>query len=239
MTETKNNKKSNGGFFSRTLLLILSFIIAIVLWYMGTTQNQTQIARMYSDITVKFINEDILEGASLTVEQLESVTVDAVLKGYYSDITEINAYELIAVIDLSEYRIAGKYTVMPLVEGCGQNISTQKIDSVDIIIEKIITKQLNIDIELKGAPATGYLIDKDNIRFPETVEVKCGESMSKNVAGAKLVIDATDRNTDFTVNLNIILLDAQGHEIDSSRIDMQYYSVSVSVPVKAIYAENN
>lgn len=240
MTEVKNNKKRvGGGFFSNTLLLILAFVIAVVLWYMGTLQNQTQISRIYSDIPVKFINEGVLGEASLTAKQLENVTVDAVLKGYYSDIKEIDSDELVAVIDLSEYITAGEYTVTPYVEGCSQNISTSKIENVDIVIEKLITKQLNIDIELKGVPASGYYIDTENIRYPKTVDVKCGESISKNVAGSKLVIDVTGRSSDFTVNLNIILLDARGAETDSSRIDMQYYSVNVSVPVIAYETDNN
>ena len=83
MTETKNNKKQKGtGFFSRSLLLILSFIIAIILWYMGTTQDQTPISRIYSDIPVKFINEETLSELSLTAAELSDVKVDAVLKGY-------------------------------------------------------------------------------------------------------------------------------------------------------------
>ena len=124
MTEMKSNKKGTGrGFFSRSLLLIVSFVIALVLWYMGTMQNQTQIARIYSDIPVKFINEDALSDLSLTAQQLKNVKVDAVLKGYFSDMNEINEEELVAVIDLSEQRFPGKYTVTPYVAGCSADIS--------------------------------------------------------------------------------------------------------------------
>ena len=237
MTEMKSNKKGTGrGFFSRSLLLIVSFVIALVLWYMGTMQNQTQIARIYSDIPVKFINEDALSDLSLTAQQLKNVKVDAVLKGYFSDMNEINEEELVAVIDLSEQRFPGKYTVTPSVAGCSADISVSRIGNVDIVIEKIIKKQLNIDIEIQGVPADGYYIDKENIHYQKTVDVTCGASISRNIAGAKIVIDATGRKSDFDVNLNIILLDPQGKEADSSRVKLQQYSVSVRVAVAA-YAQ--
>lgn len=232
MTETKNNKKQKGtGFFSRSLLLILSFIIAIILWYMGTTHDQTPISRIYSDIPVKFINEETLSELSLTAAELSDVKVDAVLKGYYSDMNEIKESELVAVIDLSEQKYAGEYTLTPVIMGCPANVSVSKIDDVDIKIEKLITKELNIELETKGIPANGYYVDTPNIVYPKNVSITCGESISKNVVGAKVVIDVTDRYASFTVSLNIVLIDEQGNEVDTSRIKLKYYSINVDVPV--------
>ncbi len=238
MTETKSNKKKSGGFFSGSLLLISSLLIALVLWYMGTLQDQTPVSKSYANIPVEFINSNALESLSLTAEELsDTVTVSVVLKGYMSDISAINEDELVAQIDLAEQDSAGTFKVVPKISGCSPKIETTKIDTVDIKIEKLIKKQLLIEIATTGIPAEGYAVDPANIIYNKELEVICGESISRKVAGAKIVADVTDRKGTFTVNLNIMLVDSRGKalsEADTSKIDLQFYSTNVTVPVISV-----
>lgn len=232
MTETKSNIKNIGkAFISKILLLLLSLVIALILWYVGVLQDQTHISREFYDIPVVFTNEQALEELSLTADNFADMKVDAVLKGYLSDIQSINADDLVAVIDLSTLKSAGSYTLAPKISGCSAEIEIRRIESVEIVVESLITKRLDIEIETRGSIADGFYVDFDNIEYLRTVEISCGESVSKNIACAKVILDITGKDSDFVVNLHIILLDIQGNVIDTSGIKLQYDSINVKVPV--------
>ena len=73
--------------------------------------------------------------------------------------------------------------------------------------------------------------DVESMVYESMVTAVCGEEESKHVAGAKVVVDITGRRETFTVNVNIVLLDMYGNEIDASKIHLDKDSINVTVPI--------
>lgn len=231
MSENKNNKAIKLGFLKKLLMLIGSLIIAIVLWYVGTIQDQTPVSRKYSDIPVKITGETQLKQNGLVPKEIGETTVDIIVKGFSSDIFEIEEEDLVAVIDLSSYMEAGTYSLYPVLDGCPKEVALTKVDPVVVQLEKQVKKELVIDVELVGTPYRGYKADVESMVYESMVTAVCGEEESKHVAGAKVVVDITGRRETFTVNVNIVLLDMYGNEIDASKIHLDKDSINVTVPI--------
>lgn len=134
-----DEKKKN---WSKTVLIIISFIIAIVIWFSATQMNQTQIKRIFSDVEVTFRNTDSLERKSLTIVDVKSTTVDVTLKGYYSDLRNISSDELSATVDVNSITEAGTFQLTPVLSGYSNDVSVAGTDAVEVVVERIATKGL-------------------------------------------------------------------------------------------------
>ncbi len=228
---TTENKKMKDGFLSKILLMLLSFVIAILLWYLCTAQDQKVISRKFNDIPVVYINDSGLYEDRLTANVENNITVDIVLKGYNSAMKEINSADIMAVVDLALFKDVGLHKATPVISGIPEGITSSKVESVNVNIERIIDKSLYIDIEVKGVPKDGYTIDKNKIEYLNHINVSCSESYSKNITGAKVILDVTEKNEDYIVNLNVILIDQAGNEMDKSKVKMERDSVELIVHV--------
>lgn len=232
MSEKNRVKKDDISLPKKILMILGSLFIALVLWYVGTTQDHTPISKQFTDVPIIYRGEDILKQSGFVMNTAEDVFVDVVLKGYSSEIFAIDGDALVAVIDLSQYNNSGKYNVLPFIEGMNGNLSVTKIDSVDIEIEKIVKKQLLINVELEGKPYRGYEVDMSQIQTAGTVEVLCREELSAKIVSARVNVNVDGKKSTFAVNVQIELLDINGNILDTSDIDMTLENINVTIPIQ-------
>lgn len=232
----KNNKKKNDDISlpKKILMLIGSLFIALVLWYVGTTQNHTPISKQFTDIPVMYRGDIVLRQNGFWVDELENIKIDAVLKGHASDIFSVKAEDLVAIIDVSEYNKSGKYTISPVIEGLSDGISVSRIDTVDVNIEKLVKKQLVINIEFEGKPYRGYEIDESGIVMSDTVEILCKEDLAKDIVGAKVTVNVDSKKETFTVNADIKFIDSNGASVNTDGAISEFENVNITVPIQKI-----
>ena len=108
---------------SKVLLIIFSLVISLILWYMATSQNQIPISRIYDNVRVEFLNEDLLAERSLAIRSVSSGNTDVTLGGLYSDLRNIDAKNLMAQIDVGRVISPGKYSFVPSVSNLQDGIS--------------------------------------------------------------------------------------------------------------------
>lgn len=218
----------------KILMLIGSLFIALALWYVGVTQNHTSISKRFTDIPVKYRGDVTLKQNGFWINELENVYVNVVLRGNSSELFSVKNDELVAVIDVSEYDKSGKYNVVPVIEGISGGVTVSGVDSVDIEIEKLVEKQLNIEVEITGKTYRGYEIDEEQIQVAKTVGISCRENVADKAVGAKVTVNVDGKKKTFTVNANIEFIDADGNVINSDGITADFESVNVTVPIKAV-----
>ena len=185
-----DEKKKN---WSKTVLIIISFIIAIVIWFSATQMNQTQIKRIFSDVEVTFRNTDSLERKSLTIVDVKSTTVDVTLKGYYSDLRNISSDELSATVDVNSITEAGTFQLTPVLSGYSNDVSVAGTDAVEVVVERIATKGITANIEVVGTPREGYAFVEELTEYNPEINIQAPKSVADAVTGAKLVLDVTDK----------------------------------------------
>lgn len=232
----KNNKQKNDDISlpKKILMIIGSLFIALVLWYVGTTQNHTPISKQFTDIPVMYKGDITLRQNGFWADELGNIHIDVVLKGYASDIFSIKTEDLVAIVDVSEYNKSGKYTISPVIEGLSDEISVSRIDTVDINIEKLVKKQLVINVEFEGKPYRGYEIDESATTVADTVEILCKEDLAKNIVGAKVTVNVDSKKETFTINANIEFIDANGVSVNTDGAILEFENINVTVPIQKI-----
>lgn len=228
---TRSDKKGK-AFGKKLLLLILSFAIALLLWYICMIQDEKMLSKQFDDIPVVYTSEEMLADKNLEAKAIKEQKISVVLKGPVSMIRDLDSKSLVAEIDVGSIRTPGDFLKVPTVTGLPENV-TASADAITVEIERVITKYLPIDVEIIGTPAEGFRVTKENVVLLDTemVGVSCGATMSKSVAAAKIVVDTTGRSSSYSVNLNIILLDTTGKEVDINKVRLERDSVNVSVTV--------
>lgn len=223
-----DEKKKN---WSNTVLIIISFVIAIVIWFSATQMNQTQIKRIFSNVELTIRNTDALERKSLTIVNVESTTVDVTLKGYYSDLKNISSDELSATVDVSSISEAGTYQLTPALGGYSNDVSVAGTDTVEVVVERIATKGITANIEVVGTPREGYAFVEELTEYNPEINIQAPKSVADAVTGAKLVLDVTDKASTFNATLNVIFLDSAGNEISNSSITSDVESINVKAVI--------
>lgn len=232
MSEKNKVKNDDISLLKKILMLVGSLFIALVLWYVGTTQDHTPISKRFTDIPVVYRGDEILRQNGFLVDDLENVYINVVLRGDLSELFLVNNDDLVAVVDVSMYDKSGKYTIAPIVEGISGDVTVSKVDSIDIEIEKLVRKQLAIEVELSGKAYRGYEVDEEQIQVTKYVEILCREDISDKIVGAKVDVNIDGKKKTFTVNVNIKFVDADGNDVDSDGITADFESVNVTVPIK-------
>ncbi len=234
MSEKKRNSKEvQLTLLKKILMFVGSLFIALIIWYVGTIQDQTPVSKRFTDIPVVFTGKTQLKNENLMVHDKELMYVDAIVKGFSSDILSIDETELVAIVDVSKMEQSGDFSVIPVLDGISDDMTVTKIDAVDIYIERILTKELYIELEVNGRPKPGYkLVSAMLATGSELVEISCGEALAKTIAGAKVVVNVEGRDKNFTANYNIQLLDFEGNIVDSSDIELQFAGVNVTVVIR-------
>lgn len=235
MSEKNKIKKDNISLPKKILMIFGSLFIALVLWYVGITQDHTPISKQFTDIPVVYRGEEVLEQNGFTMNGIQGAHVDVVLRGYASEMFAINGDMLVAVIDVSQYNKSGKYSILPIIEGAAGEFTVTAADSIDIEIEKHLKKSLSINIEFEGKPYRGYKIAEDEIRSLGTIEISCGEELIDTVVSARIVVNVDGKKATFSVNAPVELLDAEGNVVNIEDVTLEFENVDVEIP---IYAAN-
>ncbi|MBE5819105.1 MAG: hypothetical protein E7312_08670 [Clostridiales bacterium] len=229
----KKTKTEKLGLIKNILLIILSFLISVALWFMGTFKDQTPVTRQLIDIPVTIVGENVLTDKNLYFNDIGDIKVNATIKGVSTAIFSVKIDEIVAVIDVSSYA-SGEYSVYPTLQNIGTAVTTTKIDSVDIVIEDIVTNQLDIALEVEGKPVRGYEARPDLAEYESTVSVTCKASIMEKIAGARIKVNVDGKRTAVTTTTNVELLDIDGNVINDPGIKLSVESVSVRLPISLI-----
>ena len=224
----KTIRSEKFGLIKNVLWILLSFIIAVALWFMGTFNDQTPVTRQLTGIPVTIVGEDVLNGKDLYLNDIGDIKVNAIIKGMSTAIFGINTDDVVAVIDVSNC-VSGDLSVYPTLQNVGSDVTTTKIDSVDISIEKILTKQLDVNLEITGRPYRGYEVKHDLTEYDESIEIKCPESIADIVVGARVNVSVEGKKAMFTATADIELLDADGNVIKNDKIKLSVDNISITV----------
>lgn len=230
VNKTKTEKL---GLIKNILLIILSFLISTALWFMGTFRDQTPVTRQLTDIPVTIVGDTALNDKNLYFNDIGDVKVDAIIKGMSTSIFAVNIDEVVAVIDVSNY-MSGEYSVYPTLQNVGSSVTTTKIDSVDIVIEEIVTTPIDIDLVVTGKPVRGYEAKVDLAEYESVVEVTCQTSVMSKISGARITVNVDGKRTAFTTIATVELFDADGNVIKHSDIKLSVEEVTVRLPISLI-----
>lgn len=178
--------------YSHLLLQILSGLVSIVLWFAITYTEDPLINQHLTDISVKFIGEDVLEENGLIVVNKDSLPpLSAMIQGNRSKIIS-SIGDISAQIDVSNIKSAGdaevtiKYNYPSSI-----NFVKSNIQSVIITTEKIITRSIPVQIETVNQDKNTNFLIKPTCQI-SSITIRGAQTSVYRIAYAKASIDVTD-----------------------------------------------
>ena len=236
MNEKKTQKKD--FFHSRTFLILLSFLLAVIFWGYVTGTEGVTVTRSFSGVKVDFIGADALrDSAGLVVTDKTPTAVNVRLTGLRRNIGKISSDDLSATVDLSKINSDGHYTLLytlkypAYVNADDVEVESGGANYVTVTIERYITRSVEVKGKFTGNTAEGFVAEESPSFDPLSVKVSGPKSQVDNIDCAWVSI--TRENVDETLSYSTMysLLDAEGNEIDDSALSLEIPEVNVTLKV--------
>lgn len=216
-------------------LKILSAVCAIIIWIIIVNVYDPSTSVTVSGVEVQLVNTESLTEKEYAYEVVDGSKISVYISGPRSIVTDIKAKDIVATADLSNVTVFSDYVDID-VKVVKDGVSASSIEiapkttAIRLKIENRVTKTFNIDTELVGTPADGYVIGGQQIS-PSSVKVTGTSSVVDSISSVKVSYDVSGATMNISDAVPIKLYDSQGTEIVDDRIELSKTAVDIKVNV--------
>ncbi|MDE5782407.1 MAG: hypothetical protein K2I03_13170 [Lachnospiraceae bacterium] len=225
------------------LLKLLSVLFAVMLWLVVVNIDDPTVSRTITGISVVIQNDEVITGQQQVYEVISGDSATIVVKGPRSYVDKMTSDDFIAEASFREMSnvYAVPITVRHRYSKYEKSVDiTQKTTTMTLKIEKIITRNYEIQIKESEEMSSGYTLGSKSVR-PTTVEVSAPESVINLINKAVVEVNLSKYNESTTVSLPIKFYTKSGSIVnlgtdtelstDTAEVTLGVYSVK-EVPLK-------
>jgi YbbR domain-containing protein len=225
-------KKLKSLILNNLLLKIVSVILAVLLWLVVAQVNDPTRSKSFSGVEVTLINTDLLDQENKVYEILDNTdTVRVTVRAPQSVLERIQNSDIVAEADVSKLTdintIAISYYIST--DGSVESVSGDH-DSVRLSVEDKASRYISLSANIEGEPAEDRMVGAVSLD-QNMIEISGPQSSVSQVRNARVNIDVTDVSSSLSANMEIVLYDAEGNELNLSNIKKQTNYVKVSVEI--------
>lgn len=212
---------------------ILALALAIVIWLVIVNIEDPEKSRVMT-VPVSVENEQYLTDQGYSYEIDGRSEVSFTVSGARTIIEDLTESDFKATADLSEINEAmDSVPIQITVTRFNSGLTLQKrTQYLDVKVEKIISKDFEIQVEEKGTAPENRNVSIVSVN-PLTVTVTGPESIVSPITEAKVTIDISGSNDDFSRNGEITLWDESGKQVEDSQITLSDRQTTVQFSVDA------
>lgn len=231
------NKLTN----SKVFYMILAIMCSIGLWlYIDIIEAPQSTTTVYN-IPVTFIGEDRLEEDGLMIISGKNTTVNLQLEGSRTAVSQVNRNNItITVQAYAQINSEGHYSLLydvdfPSSVASQLRIVSRSIDAIDVDVVQMTSKTVEIQGKFVGTAAEGARISDTDFEFEQNEVTVSGErSLVEQVDHALVTLDVDDLSSTWSGELPIVLVDADGNEVDMTNLTCDITEVYTIFPVQTV-----
>jgi len=223
---------------SKFLYLCLSLLLSIGIWVYVITVVSPESHDTFRDIPVQMESVALLEERGLIITGISHTKVSLELFGNRTDLIQINNGNIRVYADVSKIYEEGVHDISYSVSFPGSipngaiEIQSRFPDTIQVTVEKKVTKKLNVTVDYQGAVPQGYLTDEANIQLStRTVNISGPQSVLEKVYGAKVLLDLTNRTETISGMYPFVLVDVDGNQIADSSVSSDVNTIHVNLKI--------
>lgn len=226
---------------NKILYLVLSLLIAVVLWlYVDISQGNT-IPVTFNGIPIEFIGaEDTLPSRNLMLTGGADATLD--LRLSLPRTMDLKKEDIRVQADLTGISAEGPYTrgisiyYPDNVDRTKINIEYQSRSAVTVQISPMYSKTIPVIVNVvNNEVADGYIYMADLLAAePSTLTLRGGDDEVSRVTAARVTVDLSGASATVQQELEYELLDSEGNAVSSDGIRVSERRVEVTAPVYII-----
>lgn len=208
---------------------IMAILFALFMWIYVMSVINPVITDSVNNIPVELLNMEELESAGLVIQDEENHTVDVRVTGRSDQVYRLSRQDFVATADLSGHQNIGANNVQVSVEVDAEVEVEFSPQYIRVQLEEVVRKQRNVDINILGEPAAGYVLGEPRIT-PSAIWVEGPESMVNSVEAVVADLQLEGESSDVVANLTLKPVDSRGDEVSGVRLESEV--VEVILPIE-------
>ncbi len=142
------------------LRLIISLVLAILVWYSISGRSNNIITREITNIPVTVSNESSLKEKGLIINNNIQYYVNLEIRGTEASLDSIDEDDLVATINLADINSDGAQSLPVVIEGLNNSVILDQTtpSNIQIEVNEIKDKEFTPDIIAQGKPADNYSV---------------------------------------------------------------------------------
>ncbi len=211
---------------NKKLNMIISLIIAFALWAFVIGEINPQATRVYRDVPIELVQQEILDESGLAVFSVSDRLVSVTLTGTRSEINKIDAKDVSATVDLADAYLGENELDVDVHVSGKADIDSQTVEKVTVIVEEWVMKEVPVEVFYEGS----FNGEEEPITIEqelETVTVSGAATTVDEVAAATAIVPAgtvSDEANDFQCDL--IAVNQNGQRVYN--VDLSTNSIVVT-----------
>ncbi len=232
MKKLRNDKLRD----SRIVYMIISLVIAILLWMYVEYTEQPDIEQSISRIPVTFTGYDELKNKGLVLTDGETSYVTIKIKGTRSVVSRITADDIIITSDLASISAAGEYqrsysvTLPGSVSENEVTVVSKSPVTVYLRISNLMTKTVDVRGTLEGEIADEYAAE-EFVFDPAQVTVTGPQEIVEQVEYAYVVINKNNVGETIEQDVEFTLMSGDNTAIDKTDLTLSADYIHATLPI--------
>ncbi len=219
--------------FNNIGLKLLALASAIVIWIIVVSVNDPVADKVYRDLKVKVINENVVTSKGKTY-QIENGTgnVSVTVRARRSVLSKLESKDIVATADLKEVTLSNLIPIrvqIPDYEGRYQKVTVNPLNA-EVVIEDIVSTKYPISVVTNGTLMGGMSLARTEAD-PQTVTISGPKSVVSSIERVEAPVDLKKISKDTVVKSKLILYDSEGNKIDQSRLTNNVPDDGITVKV--------
>ena len=224
----------------KILYALLATIISFGLWLYVVTVVNPEFEDTFYNIPVVLENEEVLRENGLMVMTDEIPKVTLKLSGNRADMIKLNSSNITLKVDLSKIHSDGEQSIGYSIAYPGDLLNNafvivaQTPKQIKLNIAEWKSKEVDVQVSFAGAVPEQYIAFKENATLDNPrVTVTGPAAVIDKVANARIDVDLEGRTESILdESYTFTLLDAEGNEVDASRIKSNVTEVRYSLKIQ-------
>lgn len=210
-------------------LIILSIVVAIFMWTYVTSSTNPSTNRSFRNIPIIIQNQDKLEDRGYTIVSKDDISVANVkLTGSRDDILSLKPEDIQASINVSDAKEGIKSVDVKVDTPTGIYVDSTDPAKVNLNIQRIIEKTMPVNVVISDKLKDGRIVEV-NEQEPKEIKIKGPESVINQVDRIEAHIDDPEYLDGKIHNVNLMVLDKEGKNVDGASLDFKDVNLSFLV----------
>ncbi len=217
------------SFLAGTTTLLLSLLLAIVIWF-NAVQAEDPNTRRSVQIPVTYIG--LPENVVIVEPDNPDQDILITYEGRTSVVTQLGPNDFSAIVDLSEVPVGTSQQVPIQIETSEQSITVNPPtpDQIEIFLEQLKTVELPVRVDIRGSVARGHTREEELVE-PAEISVTGRASEVDTLDFVQVTVFLNNDNQTIVANPQPIYYDRQGRIASVRNLDVSANEVQVTVPI--------
>ena len=221
---------------NKTFLRIFSLVVAVLLWMYVMGEVDPTKTSVVSNITVSFMNSDMLAEEGLAPIENENMQISAKIKGKRSLVNDVKRNGMSAYVDVSSCK-EGKNTVeVKINTPDGISVESTSDEYLTFEVEAIEEAEKPVSISFEGKSGSKSKVPWVLSFMPETVTVSGASSLIDKVSEVRGTVSVADMSEDHssweyatvTAVVRILTVKTVTLEVSAENMEDGYEADSIS-----------